>query len=140
WVFSGTGVVKLLVPSALASSAINIAVSIGATAALGLPGPLIGTLVGVVSVSLWYIPRLLERTFGTPVLALARAAALPLVWGIPIDAGLWWFARRHPPESWLELLVELAVSGLILLTFWWVFALTKEERDSFRARLGFALA
>jgi O-antigen/teichoic acid export membrane protein len=139
WVFSGTGQVRLMVGAAVAASVLNLVVSIVATKLVGLSGPLIGTLVGLAGVSLWYVPLALERTFGTDAFALARAAALPLLWGLPVGAAIAWFARVHAPAGWLELGAEMAAAGIILLGFWWVFALTAEERGSFRARVGFAL-
>lgn len=140
WCFGGTGLMRALVPPALASGTLNLGLSIAATRLVGLPGPLWGTLLGLGATSLWMVPLLLRRHFGVPVGALARAVLTPVAWGAPVTAALWWLARAHePPAGWLGLGAEMAGGVIVLLTLWWFLALTEAERDGFRERLRFAL-
>jgi O-antigen/teichoic acid export membrane protein len=139
WVFSGTGQVRRIAGAAMASAVLNLALSVVGTLVIGIAGPLLGTFLGTLGINMWYVPRELERTFGTSAAALFRAATLPLLWSLPLGAGLAWLARSHAPTGWLMLGTEMALSGLLLLVFWWALALTDAERASFRARAAFAV-
>ncbi len=134
WCFSGSGQIRTLVPVAVAGSVVNIVTSVIATRLIGLPGPLLGTLIGSGTSSLWYFPLALRRTFGTSVPELVRAAAAPLVWGLPIGAALTWFARLHAPVGWGGLLTESGAVVALLLACWWHLGLTAGERRAFRER------
>jgi len=135
WCFGGTGLMGKMVPVALANAAVNVAVSLWATHTMGLVGPLVGTTVATVVVSLWAVPMLLARHFEIPVLGLARATVVPLLWGLPAAWGLWTWAQRHPPAGLGPLLGSMAGTGLVLLGVWWLLALTAEERAGFRSRV-----
>ncbi len=140
WCFGGTGLIRALVPPALASGTLNLGLSIAATRLVGLPGPLWGTLLGLGATSLWMVPLLLRRHFGISVGALTRAVLTPVAWGAPLTAALWWLARAHePPAGWLGLGAEMGGGMVILLGLWWFFALTEAERETFRERLRFAM-
>ncbi len=134
WCFSGTGQVRTLVPSALASAAVNLAASVILTRAIGVAGPLVGTAIGLGGTSLWMVPLYLRRAFGIPVSALARAALGPLAWGAPAALALRWLARTHQPAGWIALGAEMAGGALVLLAVWWRLALTEAERGEFRER------
>lgn len=140
WCFGGTGKMPVFTPIAVAGALINVFVSVVATPIIGLAGPLVGTLVGVSLSSLWALPVRLKQHFGTDPGALARAAAMPLLWGVPIGALLYWLARIHEPPGWLGLLGEMALAALLLLVCWWNLALNDEDRAAFRERVRIAFA
>jgi O-antigen/teichoic acid export membrane protein len=112
WCFSATGQTHRVVISSIAAAVVNVAASIALTRALGLLGPLLGSTVAFVAVSLWNLPWLLSRVFGTSAIALARAVALPLVWGMPYVAGLWWLARHHQPHGRIGLAAEMGLAAM----------------------------
>ncbi len=139
WCFSGTGKVATLVPIMLASAAINLAVGITATFVIGLPGPLLGTAVAIATTTLWFLPRQLRRDFGTPVGALARAAAMPLVWGAAPSVLIVLAAAWYPPAGWFALGSALAASFALLLGVWWFGELGGAERAHYAERVRMAL-
>ena len=139
WCFGGTGKLGALVPVLLASAVLNIGVSVAMTLLIGLSGPLLGTLAAVCLVNLWAVPLLLARHFGTPPLALARAALVPLLWGAPLALLAAWFGRGHTPLTWAALFAEMAAAAAALLVCWWFLALTAGERAGFGARVQAAL-
>jgi O-antigen/teichoic acid export membrane protein len=136
WCFSATGQTRRVVASSVAAALVNISASIVLTRWLGLVGPLLGTTFAFVSVSLWNLPWLLHRVFGTSTAALARAVMVPLAGGLVYAAGLWWLAHHHQPSGRLGLAVEMgaaalgfsALSGLAIL-------LREDERTLWRLRL-----
>jgi hypothetical protein len=139
WVFSGTGHIFRLMPLLLASTALNVAVSIVATRNFGLPGPLLGTTVAIGGVMLWGLPWQLERVFGTSPGRLLRAAAVPIALGMPYAGLLWWIAAVHQPWGWTGLASEMALAGgLYLLLAWWT-VLDREHRAFWRDRARLAL-
>jgi O-antigen/teichoic acid export membrane protein len=130
WLFTGTGLIRRLLPSFIVSTAVNVVVSIGATFLMGLPGPLIGTAAGQVAVSLWWVALLLRKHFGLPLRPLAGAVLGPCLLALPYGAGLLWLRENLDLESWWRLAVAGAVAtpGFLLLS-WFVLLGPAQRRD-----------
>src|SRR5262249_16001655 len=126
--FVGTGQVARLVPPAILSTIVNLGVSIALTLRCGIIGPLLGTLTASLCINGWYLPWLLKRHFGISLRALASAVTAPLAFGLPFWVCIWWLAQAYPPRSWLELAMQMAVSGLLFLTLAWLVIFKAEER------------
>jgi O-antigen/teichoic acid export membrane protein len=112
WCFSGAGQQRRQVVPLALSAAVNLTASLLLTRELGLVGPLLGTTVALVTVSLWCLPLLLHEVFGIVVAELVRAVVVPLAWGLPYIALLWWVARAHQPWGWLGLAAEMGLAAL----------------------------
>jgi O-antigen/teichoic acid export membrane protein len=140
WAFGGTGQVAKLVPVSIVSTVINLGLSLTLTPRLGVVGPLLGTLCATTVTSLWYVPLLLRRTFGMPLHALFRAAAVPMLWGVPFALAVWWLAHRSPDIWWAQLAAEMAAAAAVFLALWWLVMLTAAERRVNRERLQSVLA
>ncbi len=139
WCISGTGQVAQLVPGTAVQTIINLALSLFLTLKFGLIGPVFGTLAGFLTVSSWYLPCLLNRLFATSVVALAKAALLPLGSAVPFGVILWQLASTFPPLGWIELAGEMSLSGAAYLAAWWLIGLNSVERALWRRR-AYALA
>lgn len=135
WCFSATGEVRRITAAALAASVLNLAASLALTRALGMVGPLLGTTIGLVAVSGWYLPRALRRVFGTPVRPLVTAAVWPLACGLIYASGLCWVARHHTPRGWPGLAVEMSLAALGFLALAYAVLLTPDDRALWRFRL-----
>ena len=110
WCFSATGQTHRVVVSSIAAAVVNVAASIALTRSLGLIGPLLGSTVAFVAVSLWNFPWLLGRVFGTSIAALVRAVLVPLACGLPYAWGLWWVAQHHQPLGRIGLAAEMGLA------------------------------
>jgi O-antigen/teichoic acid export membrane protein len=135
WCFGGTARTPLVMRASVAETLINVTLSVALTWKLGLIGPLIGTLVGLVSVSLWYLPRLLRREFGTPLDQLTKSVVSPLVLGVPYAWVLWWVATTYEPVGWITLSVHMGTAALVYLVLWWGLMLDREKRAVVNERL-----
>jgi O-antigen/teichoic acid export membrane protein len=135
WCFSGTGQLRRVVGAAAVGTAINLAASVLFTWGLGPVGPLLGTMVSFLAVNLWYMPLQLRRTFGTPLRPLALALGVPLAWGLPYAAALWWAAHAHSPRGWPGLALEMGLAALGFLAFSYAALLGPADRAVWRARL-----
>ncbi len=135
WCFGATGHVRRIVGQSVAWAAVNLLVSLVLTRFVGIVGPLLGTTVSYAAISLWYLPRALQRTFGVSAAELAKAAARPAVWGALYALALWWLAQRHHPYGWLGLAVEMSLAALVFLAVSARWFLTAEERTLWLARL-----
>jgi O-antigen/teichoic acid export membrane protein len=135
WALLGSGQIRRWAPFAMLSTLVNVAVSLIATARLGLAGPLLGTAAGLLLITSWALPRALDRVFGIPPRMLWRAALIPLRWGLPLAAVLRAIVIYHPLEGWLELLAMAASGSVVGLALWWRLSLGSEERSEWRARL-----
>ena len=134
-VLSGAGHVARVVPGVVAATLVNIVASIVGTMVLGLPGPLLGTLMAFVSVNSWFYPWLLHRHFQVSVKKLIAAVAAPLVIGIPYALLISWWARAYPPRGWILFGLEMAGSALIFLLLAWIAIFTSAERTEWVGRM-----
>jgi hypothetical protein len=89
-----------------------------------------------VTVSLWMLPRLLYRVFGTSPVALARAVGGPLIGGLFYTSGLWWVTQQHQPEGRLGLALEMSLAALgFSILCGLAILLNKNDRTLWRLRL-----
>ncbi|MEP7341482.1 MAG: oligosaccharide flippase family protein [Acidobacteriota bacterium] len=139
WPISGTGNIARWMPYAMVSSAVNLIVSLIATTTLGLIGPLVGTLTAFMLVQVWGMTRVLGQLFALSPGELWRHAVQPLWWGGAYAVGLWWWAHRHTPQGWIELLLEMALAGLGGLCLWWLVGCNAEVRRVWMGRLQVAV-
>jgi O-antigen/teichoic acid export membrane protein len=135
WCFVGTGQVRRLVVPAIISTVINLAASLFLTRRLGLVGPVLGTLVANVAISLWWLPILLRVVFGVSLRDLFGAVAWPLVWGVPYAGALWLVAHTHEPRGWAGLLAEMGLASLGFLVLSVTAILSPTDRTLWRLRL-----
>jgi hypothetical protein len=98
-------------------------------------GPLLGSFVAFVSVSLWWSPLLLRQVFGTSLRQLFFAVAKPLGVGIPYAVAVYWFARSHTPWGWIGLAVEMGLTALVYLAIAWCLVFSSTERFELMSRL-----
>lgn len=134
WTFGGTGQVARLVPMSIAVTVVNVVASIAGTMVFGMVGPLVGTTIGFVSVASWQLPRLLRRTFQTPVGSLLGGIAVPLALGVPYGLAAWRLARVVEP-SWFLLAAAMGASALVYLGAAWFLVFSKDERVVYRGLL-----
>jgi O-antigen/teichoic acid export membrane protein len=135
WCFSGTGNVAKLVKPAIVASGLNFVVSLVSTCLFGMIGPLLGSFVAFVSVSLWWSPLLLRQVFGTSLRQLFFAVAKPLGVGIPYAIAVYWFARSHIPWGWFGLAAEMGLTALVYLAIAWCLVFSPTERSGWMSRL-----
>jgi hypothetical protein len=134
WAFGGTGKVAPVVPVSIMGTGLNLGISILATLRFGLIGPLLGTFVSTMATSAWYHPVLLRRTFGTSLASLARAVAVPLAWGLPFAAAVWWLSAPDRTLGWTRLMLEMAVAATAYLSIWWTLMLDANHRAVYLGR------
>jgi hypothetical protein len=135
WIFTGTGEVRRVVRPLLSQTALNLDASVLLTRPLGPVGPLVGTFVGFMAVTSWFLPLELHRTFGVEVAKLVRAVVQPVLLGAPYGVGLWLLARWHSPRGWLELGMEMLLSATVYLALAWVLILSRADRERWLARV-----
>jgi len=135
WCFAGTGRVREMLPMALLGAFLNVGASILLTMVVGPIGPLLGTLISFVGLSLWYIPICLRRDFGTSVASLYLAACRPLVLGVPYAAFLYSIASVHRPWGWPGLVAEMGLSTLFFLAISFRFVLGPTDRAAWTMRV-----
>jgi len=113
WPLTAAGMVRATLPCVLCSAAVNLGVSLAATAAVGLPGPLIGTAVAFAGVTWWWTLLLLHRHLSVPPRLLLAGVARPGLLAVPYGAGLVILAKVLPAydPSWPRWASLLAVAG-----------------------------
>ena len=135
WVFTGTGEVRRVVRPLVIQTLFNFAASVLLTKPLGAVGPLVGTFIGFMGVTVWFLPLQLRQTFGISARKLLAVVAKPVALGVPYVIGLWLFERNHAPTGWFELGGEMLASALLYLALAWLLVLTSTERDDWQKRI-----
>ncbi len=133
--FTGTGHIRQVVPLAISGMILNVTVSIVATQHFGMIGPLIGTLMSSIILYSWWLPKLLQKTFGTSPTALALAIVRPLVVGVPYGALVVWFADQHTPFGWLGLATEMSAAAMLHGVLTVCFVLSATDRKQWKHRI-----
>jgi O-antigen/teichoic acid export membrane protein len=134
WPLTGTGKIGAWAPYSVIFVGINVTVSIAGALRFGLVGPLIGTLVACLSVNLWALPMVLERSFGTSARALLAAAAKPLLFGLPYAVLLWLVAHSHTASGWPGLLAEMGAAAVGGIGVWFFLTVPRNDRKIWLAR------
>ncbi|MGO9604274.1 MAG: lipopolysaccharide biosynthesis protein [Candidatus Binataceae bacterium] len=135
WCIYATGRVRMIMPGLIAQTVINFSLSIVLTLKLGLVGPVLGTLAGFVSVSIWYLPLLLHRCFATSPMELFKATALPIVSAVPFAAAVWWMSEVFPVKGWFDMALEMSLAALAYLALWWMVGLSAGEKELWLSRV-----
>jgi hypothetical protein len=135
WCFTATGQIRRVIPQVTAAAVVNLVTSLAMTRWVGLSGPLIGSTVAFVGVGLWAMPLELNRVFGTPIGALARAVGVPFAVGAVAAGLLRALTRFHEPNGWAGLAAEMSLTALAMLVVGVTLLLTPEDRALWRIRL-----
>jgi O-antigen/teichoic acid export membrane protein len=135
WVILGTGHIRLWVPYSVASTLVNITISVIGTYTMGVIGPLIGSAAGLLLVISWSLPLLLKRIFGISPRDLWKAVLNPLRWGIIYLSVMSIFVHWYPPRVWFELITMMGIWVGVGVILWWMLSLSKNDRIEWRARL-----
>ena len=135
WCFTGTGRVRRIAGPGIASATLNMALSIGLTATLGLIGPLLGSLIAILTVNLSTMLTRLRQDFGVSIRALLRAVIVPAALGLPYAMALRWASQAYPPRGWLGLAAAMGLSAAAFLLLAGRFLLSPTDRDLWRDRL-----
>jgi O-antigen/teichoic acid export membrane protein len=128
WCFAATNLTQKMVTMSIAQGVVNIIASVLLTSYLGITGPLYGTLIGYVGVSLFWKSTVLCKTFHIDFLQLTLAWFKPLV--PPLGAMLIFLSLYGSPslDSWLKLFVTAAVSTVLLTSVCYFFLLSTENK------------
>ena len=151
WPLLAGGFVRAVIPCQVLYTAVNIGISICATAIWGILGPMLGTTVSLVCISLWWTPLLVSQNFSVSFTQLIWAAVRPGLVVVSYAAVLGLFASSVPPfppdaaryVKWTCLIFWLALGGLAFLPFAWWIALPSSDRSEwspkFKDMLGLGL-
>ncbi len=142
WPVLMSGRVGRLLPVMAAAGAVNVAVKLAATDALGPAGTALGTVAGYAGVSVWWLPWVLKREFGVAPGALYLAALRPAVLAAPFAAGAAAVAVEVDladlglPRAgqWAVLVAAGGVASLAYLLAAWRLAVPPDLRRELAAR------
>ncbi len=134
WPIGGAGYIGAWVPYAIGSTILNLTASVVATWLVGPAGPLLGTLVGFVTVYSWAVPKLLRDLFHIRPVDLWLSALRPLRFHAPYLALVWWIAEALRPSTYPALLLHLSLSTGFGLLIWWILELDASSREQWKAR------
>lgn len=128
WCLVSTGHIRKILPVMTVQTIINFVASVVFTLKFKIIGPVSGTLLAFVGISMWYLPAILARTFGTKPLDLLFALCEPLIVGAPYGVLAWSFASRYGHPDWFGMAWQMTAMALGYLAIAWLVILPKSER------------
>jgi len=139
WIFTGTGRVGRLLPQQVTGAVVNLAASIILTYTYGLIGPLLGTLIMYVAVSVPFLLWLLWRDFGLAPVSLLAASALPVIFAVFFLTVFVWATGGWQPTGWSSLVLRFTLVGAVFLSAAWFVLFSRSERNLWQSSLQRAL-
>jgi O-antigen/teichoic acid export membrane protein len=103
WPFAATGKLRLVLPTMVTGSLLNIIVSIVGTHYLGILGPALGTAIGYTVVYIPMFVYLLQREFGISQKQLIGDTLECVALFLPVGACLWVALPYTQIEDWSQL-------------------------------------
>lgn len=109
----GLGILRPQAKVFALQTVVNVTFSIVLTLHLGSIGPVLGTLISFLSITIWRLPLVLKASFGTSLSGLAHVAIAPIVLGV-MQVVMWdLYSNDWQPTNWLELVA--AILGALTL-------------------------
>lgn len=140
WCFSATNLANKLVRVNLVHAGVNVIVSLILVRSLGFLGPLYGTLISLVLVSLWWKTLLMSKTFGISAKVMTLSWMRPMLPPLMIAIGfmeIWGFPILH---SWTGLVTLGALLTLLFSTGGYFLLLRPETRHLVKDKFNSVLA
>jgi O-antigen/teichoic acid export membrane protein len=125
WCFSATNLTEKIVNVSIVHGLVNLVFSVFLTKWIGLTGPLYGTLIGYVGVSLFWKSSLLSKTFEINFLTLTKSWLIPLVPPLTCSMGYLFLGGRINASSWMSLFLWSFFLTLIFSLFGYLLLLTR---------------
>ncbi len=135
FIFTVLGKPKEITRIEWAQALVNISASLALTSYLGGVGPIAGTLVSFLVVSLVRYPWLIQRHFGISSLALYRTILAPALAGIGTVFCWDRFAVSLPITDWASFFLCAAGVGGASAAVFYLLLFTRAEKELFRSRL-----
>jgi O-antigen/teichoic acid export membrane protein len=131
----GSGQHRLLAKSNLLIAVANLAISIALVAPMGLIGVALGTLISITSVSIFVLfPAACRRVELSPAEAF-KTAVFPSLWPLTVMAGFLAITRNLAGVTLAVIALKAISAGLIYLGVFLMFAIDREERLWYFAKL-----
>jgi len=134
WCVTGTGQVQRILPMTIVQTMLNLVLSIAFTFAVGLAGPLLGTTVAFLAVSVWYMPRLMSEMFGVPASSLVFSVGSPVALALPYAAVVGWLVRSYGAAGWFGVAYQMSAAAVVYLLLAWLIVFYPEDRASLISR------
>jgi O-antigen/teichoic acid export membrane protein len=134
WLFAGTGHQAKLVRLNIISTSINVILSIICTQYFGIVGPLLGTLISFITISIWQLPLIMRSVFGISLRSLFMAIVQPLLVGIPYATCVWVLAKNNLHWGWIGLAMGVSFTLIGYMVLAWCLVLNRTEQEAWTAR------
>jgi O-antigen/teichoic acid export membrane protein len=131
----GAGRHRLLAMANAGCAVSNLALSLWWIRRYGLVGQALGTLIPVAAVSMFVIWPAACRRVGVGLSEAFRAAVWPALWPIALTAGTVLSLRRVMPPNLLTVAVMCAAGSLAYAFVFFVFAVPRDDRDLYTAKV-----
>ncbi|QEM10522.1 oligosaccharide flippase family protein [Mucilaginibacter rubeus] len=114
---NGVGVARSISVMALIEAAINLSLSIFLVKEYGLNGVIIGTIVGGILTSFWYIPYLSVKYLGGTALSYLKTLLKPILLCSAFDGLLYYLFKQkfYVINSWLLLILYTLLISILFL-------------------------
>lgn len=147
WLIDAAGATRQRLAASATGAIVKLVVAAVAGHFWGLPGIVLGTIIGYASAELWYTPMLVSRLYGMDARRAAIKALFSAARAVPWAVAIWFFAHRarfgwvgldfdgREGDSWVGLTMEMCLAGVVALVFAFGVVLSREDRAKWINRL-----
>jgi O-antigen/teichoic acid export membrane protein len=131
-ILTGAGHVRAVALALICGSALSLGVGVALMQPFGLAGLAIGTVTASIVIDLVVMPLLLKRFMGFSLWLFVRYACLrPAAVGVLQAAGLYAIRLGSHPQTWLALIIEGVMAGILCVAIILAIGVTRAERERF---------
>jgi O-antigen/teichoic acid export membrane protein len=135
WSFSYSQLINKLNPITLVQTIVNVVLSLFLTYKYGLIGPVLGTLISYLSVSMIFIALSMKNNFKISLVSLHSSWLMPLIFAIAFYAIAAQFPEALKTPHWTSLVFKMSATGMIFFFLSVVIFLSKSERLEYQERI-----
>lgn len=131
---SAKGHLKDIQAFTIAYMILNVGLSFFFTYKLGVVGPLLGTFIAYVLVTLWSLPYLIQKFIGVSISKTYLALLPSLFLSVTFYFVFNWLISFYTIDSWFDLILNAAIASTLFCTMGWFLILDAENRKLWKLR------
>lgn len=128
WCLSGDGKIKIQIPIYFLNAIVNIVSSLILIQFFGILGPVLGTLIGFLTIYMIMIPKALNEVFKISIKKLISELLLPLLMILLIMAFAFWWDPEYQINNLMNWVLIYGTLFSVIVIFLFLFYLNRQEK------------
>lgn len=135
WCMSAINRAEKVIPVLFAQTIVNVIGSFVFTYFLGVNGPLFGTFVGMASVAIWWMGKVVAETFSIKYRTLTLLWIIPLIIPIGFSICIHYFFQWPVSGNWIYFFTQYLGVSIVFFVIVYAFFVSKKTKDFFSEKV-----